>query len=142
MILLIIVIAVVLIVAAFRNSQGALFSALATDVPPFAVWGAAVFAIGAIGYIPGLKPVSQGLLALVILVIVLHNYENILQGFEAVSTAQTATNTSAQGTNNGATSSTATNAAGSFLSSVAGTGSNDAESQEIGSAIEDTGIPY
>lgn len=44
------------------------------------VWGAAVFAVGAIGWIPGLSPVSRGLLALVLVVIVLQNYQNIIEG--------------------------------------------------------------
>lgn len=77
-----ILLAVVLIVTAIRDTQGTLFGALATDVPAFATWAAAIFALAAIGFIPGLKPVSRGLLALVILVIVLKNYNNILSSFE------------------------------------------------------------
>jgi hypothetical protein len=84
MILIILLVGIVLVVAAFRNSQGALFSALGTDVPHFMVIAAAIFAVGAIGFIPGLKPVSRGLLALVILVIVFQNYQNMLAGFKAV----------------------------------------------------------
>lgn len=81
MIIIALLIGVILIVAAIRNSQDALFKALATDVPEFVVWAAAIFAVGAIGFIPGLKPISRGLLALIIIVIVLHNYKNILAGF-------------------------------------------------------------
>lgn len=81
MTLIALLIGVVLIVAAIRNSQDALFKAIATDVPEFVVWAAAIVALGVIGFIPGLKPVSRGLLALVIIVIVLHNYKNILSGF-------------------------------------------------------------
>lgn len=75
-------IGVVLIVAAIRNSHGALFSALSTDVPEFVTWAAAIVAIGIIGFVPGLKPVSRGLLALVIVVIILQNYQEILKGFQ------------------------------------------------------------
>lgn len=82
MILVALLIGIILIVAAVRNSQGALFDALYQDVPGFVVWGAALFAIGAIGFIPDLKPVSRGLLILVIVVIVLHNYQKIIQGFQ------------------------------------------------------------
>jgi hypothetical protein len=82
MILIALFIGVIIIVAAFRNSQGALFSALYQDVPGFMVWAAAIFAIGAVGFIPGLKPVSRGLLALVITVIILNNYKNVIKGFE------------------------------------------------------------
>jgi hypothetical protein len=46
------------------------------------VWGAAIVAIGAIGFIPGLRPVSRGLLALIVLVLILSNYQGILSGFQ------------------------------------------------------------
>lgn len=78
----ILLIGAVLIVAAIRNSQSSLFSALKTDVPGFAIWAAAIFAIGAIGFLPALKPTSRALLALVFVVIVLKNYQSILSGFQ------------------------------------------------------------
>lgn len=81
MILVALFIGVILVVAAIRNSQGALFSALATDIPEFVIWAAAIIAIGSIGFVPGLKPVSRGLLALILIVIILNNYKNILSGF-------------------------------------------------------------
>ena len=81
---LVILIGVVLIVAAIRNTQGDLFSALAADIPAFGVWAAAILALAMIGFIPGLKPVSRGLLALVLLVIVLRNYQGILSGFKGL----------------------------------------------------------
>lgn len=71
----------VLLVSALRNTHGELFTALHEDVPGFAVWAAAIFAVSLIGFIPGLKPVSRGLLALVVLVIVLTNYKQIFAGF-------------------------------------------------------------
>jgi hypothetical protein len=76
------IVGLVLIVAAVRNAQGALFASLYADVPDFVVWAAAIFAIGAIGFIPGLKPVSRGLLALIVVVLVMNNYKNILSGFQ------------------------------------------------------------
>lgn len=82
MILVALIIGAILIVAAVRNSQGALFAALGQDVPAFVVWAAAIFAIGAIGFVPGLKPVSRGLLILVIVVLILRNYQQILTGFQ------------------------------------------------------------
>ena len=75
-------IGIILIVSAVRNSQGALFTALGQDVPKFVVWFAAIFAIGAIGFIPGLKPISRLLLALVIIVIIVNNYKKIIAGFQ------------------------------------------------------------
>jgi hypothetical protein len=83
MIFVALLIGAVLIVAAVRNSQGALFAALKQDVPAFVVWAAAIFAIGAIGFVPGLKPVSRGLLILVVTVLILRNYKQILQGFDS-----------------------------------------------------------
>jgi hypothetical protein len=74
-------IGVVLIVSVIRNTQGQLLAALQQDVPAFAIWGAAIFGLSLIGYIPGLKPVSRGLLALVLIVIVLTNYRQILAAF-------------------------------------------------------------
>jgi hypothetical protein len=76
------IIGVIIVVAAFRNSQGALFNALGTDAPDFVVWAAAILAIGAIGFIPGLKTTSKLLLALIIVVIVVNNYKGILAGFQ------------------------------------------------------------
>lgn len=76
------IIGIALIVAAMRNSQDALFSAIGTDVPNFIVWAAAIFALGAIGFVPGLKPVSRALLALVITVLIVTNYKKIIAGFE------------------------------------------------------------
>lgn len=81
MIVLILFIGVILVVAAIRNTQGTLFSALQTDVPGFFIWGAAVLAVAAIGYVPGLKTASRGLLALIVVVLVLNNYQAILAGF-------------------------------------------------------------
>jgi hypothetical protein len=83
MIILALLVGVLLIVSAIRGTQGTLFSALAEDVPGFAIWGAALVAVGAVGFIPGLKPVSRGLMALVIVVIVLNNYQSILDGFKS-----------------------------------------------------------
>lgn len=82
MVLVVLIIGVILIVAAVRNSHGALFTALGTDVPEFVVWGAALLAVGAVGFVPGLKPVSRGLLALILIVLVLQNYKSILGGFD------------------------------------------------------------
>lgn len=84
MTLVLLFIGIIIVVAAFRNSQGALFTALYEDVPGYVTWAAAIFAIGAVGFIPGLRPVSRGILALVIVVIVLRNYQNIIKGFQDV----------------------------------------------------------
>lgn len=74
-------IGIILIVAAIRNTYGQLFSALGQDVPSFMVWAAAIFAVGALGFIPGLKGPSRLLIGLVLVVIVLGNYQKVLVGF-------------------------------------------------------------
>ena len=89
MILVALAIGIVLIVASVRGQDGALFSALGTDVPGFVIWGAAILAVGAIGYVPGLKSPARGLLALVLVVLALNNYQNILAGFGAAATPAT-----------------------------------------------------
>ena len=85
MILVALGIGILILVASLRDTQGDLFSALATDTPKFVTWGAAIFALGAIGFIPDLQPISRGLLILVIIVIVLRNYQQIVKGLQSVS---------------------------------------------------------
>lgn len=63
----------VLIVAAFRNTQGDLATALETDVPGFLKWAVAIAAIGGLTYVPGLRTTARWMLGLVLLVIVLTN---------------------------------------------------------------------
>ncbi len=81
MILVLVFIGAILIVAAVRDTQGDLFVALGEDVPAYGTWAAAIIAIGLIGFIPGFKPVSRGLLALIIVVLVINNYKQIVDGF-------------------------------------------------------------
>lgn len=95
-------IGIILIVSAVRNSQGALFSALETDVPKFVVWAAAILAVGIIGAIPGLKPVSRWLLALVIVVIVVNNYEKLVTGVQNAVKSSSADTSNAANTSSGA----------------------------------------
>ena len=82
--LVLIFIGAILMVSAFRNTQGSLASALMQDVPAYLTWAAAIVAVGAIGFIPKLQPVSRALLALVLTVIVLRNYQAAIAGFQAV----------------------------------------------------------
>jgi hypothetical protein len=85
------IIGAIIIVAAIRNTHAQLFGALGSDLPAFMVWAAAILAVGALGWIPGIKPVSRGLLALVILVLVMNNYQAIIAGFsQSVSSSASA----------------------------------------------------
>ena len=74
----------VLIVVGYRGTYSELAALVANDMPGFLPWFAAVAALGAIGYAPGLEGLSNALLALVILVIVLANsgaWSNIAAAF-------------------------------------------------------------
>jgi uncharacterized membrane protein HdeD (DUF308 family) len=75
------IIGLILIVSAVRNSQDALFTALGQDAPKFLVWAAAIIAVGAIGYIPGLRTTSRLLLGLIIVVLIVNNYQKLITGF-------------------------------------------------------------
>lgn len=100
-------IGIVLIVAAVRNSQSALFTALEADIPKFVVWAAAIIAVGAIGAIPGLKPVSRWLLGLVIVVIIVNNYAKLTKGFQDAWQNSATGDTQAANTSSGASGTSA-----------------------------------
>ena len=77
-----IIIGAILIVAAFQGTQGTLATALEQDIPGFFKWAIAIAVILGLGYIPGLRTPTRWLLGLVVLVIVLKNYQNIFNGFK------------------------------------------------------------
>lgn len=83
----ILLIGAILIVVAFNNSFSALATELETDVPGYFKWAAAIVAILALGYIPGLKTPSRWLLGLVLVVVLLKNYSTILSGFQTFLTS-------------------------------------------------------
>ena len=87
--LLLLIVAAVLLLTAFRNTTGDLANALKADVPGFTRWAGAVLALGALGYVPGLRTPSRLLLALVAVVVVLRNYQGFLDGFATLKTAGT-----------------------------------------------------
>lgn len=80
-----------LVLVALRNTQSQLATALEQDVPGYLKWVAAIAAIGALGYIKPLEVPSRWLLALVLMVIVLTNYQQIFQSFQSLGTAPTPT---------------------------------------------------
>lgn len=76
----------IFIVAGIRGTYPALFSQLAADMPGFAIWLAAILAIGIIGYIPKAELPSRMLLGLVLLVMVISNkgaFANFVAAFKA-----------------------------------------------------------
>lgn len=93
----------VLIVAAVRNTQQQLFYLLALDFTGqnnFVYWFLSILIIGALGYIPKAKPLSDGFLILVILVLFLRKGTGFFDMFQkqiALTEASTP-NVSATGT--------------------------------------------
>jgi hypothetical protein len=67
-------IGIVLVIAGIRNTQDDLFALVKGDFTGqanFIYWVISILIIGAVGYVPKLKPVSTGFLVLVILVLFL-----------------------------------------------------------------------
>ena len=134
---LVLLIGAILIIAAWRNTHGQLFSALGQDVPGFLKWALAVVAIGMLGYVPGLKPISRMLLALVIVVIVLTNYEQLFKGFTSLASSTPSSTTGeaevatqyAQAAGTAAPTTVATNTSTSSTNVAANTTSNPFDPQ-------------
>lgn len=93
----------VLVIAAVRNTQQQLFYLLASDFTGpnnFVYWFMSILIIGAIGYIPRMKPLSDGFLILVVLVLFLKKGSGFFDMFnKQIGTTQTASpKVSASGT--------------------------------------------
>ena len=87
---LLLLIGALLFIVAYQSTHGDLATYLKQDVPPFMRWAAAIAAIGALGWVPGMRDASRWLLALVLVVIVLTNYKQMLAGLQSVAGDQTA----------------------------------------------------
>ena len=72
---------IIIAAAAIEGTQGQLATALETDLPPYFKWAAAFLGVGALGYVPGLQSLSRWLMALVVTVLVVQNYNNIFSSF-------------------------------------------------------------
>lgn len=79
----VVVVGVLIAVAAWNNSFGALATELESDLPAYFRWGAAIALILALGFIPGMKTPSRYLLALVAVVLLLTNYQQIFTGLQS-----------------------------------------------------------
>lgn len=96
-----------LLISAMRNTQGpgtgTLFTLVAGEfsgTPNFIYWIVSIFLIGAVGYIPKLKPISTAFLALVVVVLALVDTNTSAPGggFFAELTASLSTITSGNAT--------------------------------------------
>lgn len=88
---LFIIAGVVLTVSAARNTHTQLLTLLKSDFTGkgnFIYWMLSILLIGAIGYIPDLKPVSRAFLVLVIIVLFLQNRGVFAQFSQAIGTTQ------------------------------------------------------
>lgn len=77
---ILVLIGVVILVAALRNTHGDLGNALQADLPGFTKWALAISIIGGMGFVPGIQQPSRWLLALVLFVLVLKNYVTLMAG--------------------------------------------------------------
>jgi len=80
--ILFLLVGAIVLITALNNTHGDLAKYLEQDIPGFFKWGAAIAAVIGLGYVPGLEKPSRWLLALVLLVIVLTQYQAILDGFK------------------------------------------------------------
>jgi hypothetical protein len=81
----------VLTISAARNTHTQLLSLLKSDFSGkgnFVYWMISILLIGAVGYIPDLKPVSRAFLVLVIVVLFLSNRGVFAQFYNAIGTTQ------------------------------------------------------
>lgn len=75
-----ILIGLILMITAYSGTYAQLATELEADIPGYMKWGLALGIVVAIGFIPGLQKPARWLLGLVILVIVLKNWQNIAKG--------------------------------------------------------------
>jgi hypothetical protein len=71
-----IAVGLLLAIAGARNTQGQLFSLLKGDFTgnqSFIWWSVSILAVGSVGYVKSLKGLANAFLALVLIVLVLHN---------------------------------------------------------------------
>lgn len=94
--ILFLIIGSVFVVSSVRGTQNDLVSLLKADFTGkgnFLYWMVSILAIGAVGYIPDLKPVSRAFLVLVVIVLFLKNGGVFAQFASALNSSQTATPT-------------------------------------------------
>lgn len=93
---LFLIVGVVMVVSAVRNTNQQLVQLLKGDFTGkgnFLYWLLSILVIGAVGYIPDLKPVSRAFLVLVIIVLFLNNRGVFSQFTAAINKTQSASAT-------------------------------------------------
>lgn len=121
-----------LTIAGAKNNQGQLFTLLEGDftgTKSFLFWGASVVGIGAVGYVPKLRPLSNVFLALLIVVFILAQYKdgnNIFTSFVTqlkAGTSGTATAPAVASNDNSSSSASGGSNVGAQASSLASSAS-------------------
>lgn len=84
---LIISLGVVLAAVAYNNTQDQLMTALQQDLPGYFKWAGALGALSLLGFVPGMRDISRMLIALVLVVIILKNYQQVLGSFTGLAAA-------------------------------------------------------
>lgn len=145
-------IGLILIGTALKNTQHELGARISTDVlgqDGFLAWATAILAIGAIGYIPGLKPASRYLLLLIGVVMVVRNggifanAQAALQSASAMGPAPSipspllgsSSNQSSSGSGSSGSGSASSGSSSSSDSGIAGTGVTWSEAAEIAAVV-------
>jgi hypothetical protein len=121
--LALIAIGLVLVIAAVRGQSSTLFSLVQSDftgTDNFIYWLAAMFIVGAIGYIPKARPISTALLALVVIVLFLKNggTTGTASGFFAQFTSALSSTQTATPSSTSSSTSTSSNPLSGALSSL------------------------
>jgi hypothetical protein len=96
---LFIVVGLVMIVSSVKGTNQQLVKLLKSDFTGkgnFIYWSLAILAIGAVGYIQELKPVSRAFLVLVVIVLFLENKGVFTEFSQAIATTQQPTTPSTQ----------------------------------------------
>jgi len=95
--LIFIAVGALFLVAAVRNTQNDLLTQLKADFTGqnnFFIWVAAIFGVGALGYIAGLKPLANMFLLLIVAVILLSNKGFFTQFSQALAATQSSSTSS------------------------------------------------
>ena len=99
------IVGIVLLVAALRGQIGTLFGLIKSDFTGsgnFLYWVVAILALGSIGYVKKLQPISDAFLALVLVVFTLSNkgfFNQFMQGLSATGNCPASTGSSSGGGN-------------------------------------------
>jgi hypothetical protein len=106
-----VILGIVLLIAAVRGTQDQLFTLVKNDFTGpknFIYWSVAILFIGALGYIPKLKPLSVTFMVLIVIVLVLARgnpsapgggfFQQFTTALNSTQTAQSTTAPPAQGT--------------------------------------------